>query len=189
MATASTLSISLNGKPRTVALPDNAEPLLYVLHNRLGQLGPKFGCGVSQCGSCTVLVNGIERRACVLPAAAVPAGAEVTTLDGLTPPTGTRGTVLHPMQQAFIDEQAAQCAFCSNGLIIGSVGWLKRRFAAGNRAVPTDSEIKLFLAGKDTSPTGSTPPGSTTPNVYICRCGAHNRIVRAVQRGAQEMAK
>jgi nicotinate dehydrogenase subunit A len=189
MPTASTLNISLNGVPKSVALPDNTEPLLQVLHNRLNQLGPKFGCGVSQCGACTVLVNGIERRACVLPSSAVPSGAAVTTLDGLAPPTGSRTSALHPMQQAFVDEQAAQCAFCSNGFIMGSVAWLNRRFAAGNKATPTDNEVKLFLAGKDFSATGSIPPGSTAPNVYICRCGAHTRIIKAIQRGAQEMAK
>jgi nicotinate dehydrogenase subunit A len=177
MPTATTLTIMLNGRRRSAVVADNAEPLLYTLHNRLGQQGPKFGCGVSQCGACTVLVNGAEIRSCVVPVSAIATGATVTTMDGLTSDT-ERLKQTHPLPQAFIAEQAGQCAFCMNGMVMGALAWMNRRIAAGNRAVPTDSEVKLFLSGKGDS-----------ANVYLCRCGAHGRIVRAIQRAAVEMTK
>jgi aerobic-type carbon monoxide dehydrogenase small subunit (CoxS/CutS family) len=96
----------------------------------------------------------------------------VSTLDGLG-----SAQKLHPLQKAFIDQQAAQCAFCSSGIIMGALGWLQGRYAVGNRAVPTDDEVKDFLSGND---------GSST-FVYLCRCGAHLRIVRAIQQAAKEM--
>src|ERR1700759_3397541 len=109
MATSLSLSLSINGQLRTVSVADDTEPLLYVLRNQLGQRGPKFGCGVAQCGSCTVLVNGTITRSCVTPVSGLASGAEVTTLDGL-------GSLAqpHPLQQSFIDQQAAQCAGCMN---------------------------------------------------------------------------
>jgi nicotinate dehydrogenase subunit A len=181
-----TLNISLNGQPRSVSVADSAEPLLYALRNRLDQVGPKFGCGVSQCGSCTVLVNGAEIRSCVVPVVAIAQGAEVSTLDGLAPGaartqglrsgTPAAAAVLHPMQRAFVAEQAGQCSFCMNGMIMGSIAWMNRRLAAGNHAVPSESEIRQFLSGKGDS-----------VNVYLCRCGAHGRIVRAIQVAAGEM--
>jgi aerobic-type carbon monoxide dehydrogenase small subunit (CoxS/CutS family) len=120
-----------------------------------------------------VLVNGAIVRSCVVQLQNVADGAQVTTLDGL----GTAAAP-HPLQRAFIQEQAGQCAFCINGMIVGALGWLQGRFAAGNRAVPSEDEIKQFLSGK--------LPGSTF--VYLCRCGTHLRIVRAIQRAAKEMA-
>jgi nicotinate dehydrogenase subunit A len=173
MPTSRTMNLVVNGQAQTVSVPDNTEPLLFVLRNQLGQQGPKFGCGVAQCGACTVLVNGAIVRSCVVQLQNVADGAQVTTLDGL----GTAAAP-HPLQRAFIQEQAGQCAFCINGMIVGALGWLQGRFAAGNRAVPSEDEIKQFLSGK--------LPGSTF--VYLCRCGTHLRIVRAIQRAAKEMA-
>lgn len=180
-----TLNIVLNGKPVTTTVADGSSPLLYVLRNVLDQVGPKFGCGLAQCGACTVLVNGATTRSCVAPASSVAAGARVTTLDGLaalgphvaTARSGFDGP-LHPLQAAFIAEQAAQCGFCMNGLVMGALSWLQRRFAAGNRAVPGSDEIRQFLSGKSADST----------QVYLCRCGTHLRVIRAIQRGAAAMA-
>ena len=169
------LNLSVNGQARSVSVPDDTEPLLFVLRNQLGQLGPKFGCGIAQCGACTVLVNGTITRSCTTMVRAVADGAQVATLDGL----GTAAEP-HPLQRAFIDQQAGQCAFCLNGMIMGALGWLQGRFAAGNRAVPSDDEVKQFLSGK----LGTTAPLSF---VYLCRCGAHLRIIRAIQQAAKEM--
>jgi len=166
------VNLSINGQLRTASVADDTEPLLYVLRNHLGQYGPKFGCGVAQCGACTVLVNGTITRSCVIQIRNVASGAEVTTLDGL----GSADQP-HPLQQAFIDEQAAQCAYCMNGMIVGALGWLRARFSAGNHSVPTDDEVKNFLTGI----------GQTPAFVYLCRCGSHLRVVRAIQKAAQEM--
>jgi aerobic-type carbon monoxide dehydrogenase small subunit (CoxS/CutS family) len=174
-----TLHIVLNGAPKSAPVPDASEPLLYVLRNQLDQIGPKFACGISQCGACTVLVNGNAVRSCVLPCSAVASGADVTTLDGLGKNIDKPNEKLHPLQSAFIAEQAAQCGFCMNGMVLGAKAWLDNRIASGNRAVPTDEETRQFLSGKS--------PGA--PFVYICRCGAHNRIIRAIQRAAQEMTQ
>ena len=173
MATPLSLNLSINGTLRTVSVADDTEPLLYVLRNQLGQRGPKFGCGVAQCGSCTVLVNGTITRSCVTPISGLASGAEVTTLDGL-------GSLAqpHPLQQSFIDQQAAQCAGCMNGMIMGALGWLQARFSSGNRTVPTDDEVKNFLSGVGQSPAF----------VYLCRCGAHLRIIRGIQQAAQELS-
>jgi nicotinate dehydrogenase subunit A len=179
--TATTLNIVLNGTAVTAAVADATEPLLFVLRNQLDQLGPKFGCGIAQCGACTVLVNGNVVRSCVTQVATIAAGSEVSTLDGLSklPPRrpGPNG-VLHPLQSAFIGEQAAQCGFCMNGLIMGSLAWLNKRFASGNRGVPSDDEIKQYLSGKS----------ADSALNYLCRCGAHLRVIRAVQKAAEEMA-
>ncbi len=174
-----TLNIVLNGTPRAVPVPDSTEPLLFVLRNQLDQQGPKFGCGIAQCGSCTVLVDGLPVRSCVTPCSAIAPGAAVGTLDGLARQNGKSAPKLHPLQTAFIEEQAAQCGFCMNGIVMGAMAWLDKRIAAGNKAVPGDDEIKLFLSGK--------AAGSAA--VYLCRCGAHNRVVRAIQRAAKEMAQ
>jgi len=99
--------------------------------------------------------------------------SEITTLDGLG-----GGANPHPLQQSFIDQQAAQCAYCMNGMIMGAYGWLTARFAAGNRVVPTDDEVKNFLSG-----VGQTPAFN-----YICRCGSHLRVIRAIQQAAGEMS-
>jgi nicotinate dehydrogenase subunit A len=150
------IALTVNGARHTVdAEPDT--PLLYVLSDELGLRGPKFGCGLGQCGSCTAIVNGRAVRSCITPVSSVGA-AEVTTLEGL-------GTIErpHPIQQAFIDEQAAQCGYCIPGMIMRAQALLQRNPNA------TDTEIRKHLQ----------------PN--LCRCGTHMRIMRAVKRAAQAM--
>jgi len=136
----------------------SAKTLLYVLRNDLELNGPKFGCGLAQCGACTVLIDGKSVRSCSVPVSAAAKGA-ITTLEGL-------GTIekLHPLQRAFIEEQACQCGYCSNGMIMAA----KALLASNPR--PSEVEIKRALNG------------------HLCRCASHNRIVRAVQRAAKEMA-
>jgi nicotinate dehydrogenase subunit A len=151
------IALNVNGKAQTVeAEPDT--PLLYVLRDNLEMHGPKFGCGLGQCGACTVMLDGVAARSCVIPLSKVGARA-VTTLEGL----GTSAKP-HPVQQAFIDEQAAQCGYCINGMVMTSAAFL-----AKNKN-PSDAEIKRALAGN------------------LCRCGTHVRIVRAVKRAAKSMA-
>jgi len=174
MATPLTRTLNLNGRTRTVSVEDDGEQLLYVLRDRMNQVGPKFGCGVSQCGACTVLVDGEIRRSCVTPLRTVPDGATVTTLEGL----GTQKQP-HPMQAAFIDEQAGQCSYCVNGILMGAYGWLQQRKAAGNTAVPSEQEIAAFLSGE--------APGFTRN--YLCRCGAHTRMLRAIRTAAEEVLR
>lgn len=145
--------LKVNGTTRRVDVePDT--PLLYVLRDELELHGPKFGCGLAQCGACTVHVNGEAARSCVLPISAVKDSA-VTTLEGL----GSSQRP-HPLQQAFIDEQAVQCGYCINGMIMTSAALL-----AKNKQ-PTEAEIKDALAGN------------------LCRCGTQQRIVAAVRRAA-----
>jgi nicotinate dehydrogenase subunit A len=151
-----TVTLRVNGERRTVAVePDT--PLLYVLRNDLELNGPKFGCGLSQCGACSVLLDGKEVRSCVTPVSAATKGA-ITTIEGL-------GTLekLHPLQRAFIDEQACQCGFCGNGMVMAAKALLDRNPS------PTNGEVRQALDG------------------HLCRCASHNRIVRAVQRAAKEM--
>lgn len=149
------IQFRVNGSARTLDIePDT--PLLYILRNDLELNGPRFGCGLAQCGACTVLVEGKAVRSCVTPASAA-AGKPITTLEGL----GTRDK-LHPLQKAFIEEQAAQCGFCTNGMIMTAKTLLDRN------PKPTEAQIKKALAAN------------------LCRCGTHNRIVRAVLRAAQE---
>jgi aerobic-type carbon monoxide dehydrogenase small subunit (CoxS/CutS family) len=167
-----TRTLVVNGQSRTVTVPDDGEELLYVLRNQLSQRGPKFGCGVSQCGSCSVLIDGEVRRSCVTPLRSVSEGAAVTTLDGL----GTDGSP-HPLQRAFIDEQAAQCAYCVNGIILGTASWLQQRKDSGDTSVPSHEEIAAFLSGE-------TP---VSDDNYICRCGAHLRMIRAIRKAAEEV--
>ena len=148
------VTLKVNGKRRSVpAEPDT--PLLYVLRNDFALNAAKFGCGLAQCGACTVLLDGRAVRSCVTPVGSVGAG-EVTTLEGL----GTGGR-LHPLQQAFIDEQAAQCGYCANGMIMSAKELLDRN------PRPSEAEVREALAGN------------------LCRCGTHNRIVKAVLRAAQ----
>jgi nicotinate dehydrogenase subunit A len=144
----------VNGRDARLAVDDPDVPLLYVLRNDLGLHGPRFGCGLGQCGSCTVLVDGRAVRSCGVPVSAV-AGRRVVTLEGLGTPQRR-----HPLQQAFIAEQAAQCGYCINGMIMQSAAFL-----AANKA-PSEDEIKAALADN------------------LCRCGAHPRILRAVKRAA-----
>jgi nicotinate dehydrogenase subunit A len=148
--------LQVNGVTRKVTVePDT--PLLYVLRNDLELNGPKFGCGLAQCGACTVLVEGKPVRSCVTPVSAAAKG-RITTVEGL-------GTVerLHPLQRAFIEEQACQCGFCGSGMVMSAKALLDRN------PRPTDRDIKQALNG------------------HLCRCASHNRIVRAVRRAAQEL--
>jgi nicotinate dehydrogenase subunit A len=149
---ASSMLIQVNGKPHTVAASADT-PLLTVLRNELALGGPKFGCGLGQCGACTVHVSGVAVRACVLPVSAVK--GPVTTLEGLG-----SAKAPHPVQAAFIAEQAAQCGYCTNGMVMSAAALLHQK------AKPTELEIRAALDGN------------------LCRCSAHMRIVRAVQRAA-----
>ena len=119
-----------------------------------------------------MLIEGKITRSCVTAIKTVAEGANVTTLDGLG-----SAEKPHPLQHAFIEQQAGQCAYCGNAMIMGALGFLQGRIAAGNRAVPSEDEIKQFLSGES----------STPPFVYLCRCGSHLRIVRAIQQAAKEM--
>jgi aerobic-type carbon monoxide dehydrogenase small subunit (CoxS/CutS family) len=163
-----TLTIKVNERTSTVtAAPDT--PLLYVLSNDLLLQGPRFGCGLAQCGSCSVLVDGVETRSCVTPVARV-VGKSVTTLEGLpayyarqkhlaSPPA------LHPLQQAVIDEQAAHCGYCYNGMIVKGAELLS------NIPRPTEPQIRSAMNG------------------HLCRCGTYPRMMKAIQRASETMAK
>jgi nicotinate dehydrogenase subunit A len=146
--------LSVNGKTVSVAYNDLDTPLLYVLRDDLGLHGPRFGCGLGQCGACTVHIDGDAVRSCVTPLSTV-LNSKIVTLEGL----GTEGHP-HAVQQAFIDEQAVQCGYCINGMIMQSAAFLQRN------PKPTEQEIKLELANN------------------LCRCGTHLRILRAVKRAA-----
>jgi nicotinate dehydrogenase subunit A len=148
-----TRSLNVNGRTVSVTVDDPDTPLLYVLRNELGLHGPRFGCGLGQCGACTVHVDGAAVRSCVTPLSSVT--AQIVTLEGL----GTDAAP-HPVQQAFIDEQAVQCGYCINGMIMQSAAFLARN------PKPSEQEIKAELANN------------------LCRCGTHLRIVRAVMRAA-----
>ena len=152
------ISLTVNGKTVAIDADDAQMPLLYALRDNLGLHGPRFGCGLGQCGACTVHLDGKAVRSCVMPVAAV-AGKKVVTLEGLV----TRGK-LHPLQQAFIDEQAVQCGYCIDGMIMQAAALLQT-----NRK-PTEQEIKAALAEN------------------LCRCGTHLRIVRAVKRASETTA-
>jgi nicotinate dehydrogenase subunit A len=149
--------LHVNGQSRE-ATAEATTPLLYVLRNDLELNGPKFGCGLGQCGACMVLVDGVAMRSCQMPVSAVE-NKPVITLEGL----GSRDS-LHPLQKAFIDEQAMQCGYCINGMIMSAKALLDRNPEAN------EAEIKRALDGN------------------LCRCGSHNRIVRAIERAAREMA-
>jgi nicotinate dehydrogenase subunit A len=152
------ISLRVNGVQHSVpAEPDT--PLLYVLRNDLELNGAKFGCGLAQCGACTVLVDGRPVRSCITPIDSIGAG-EITTIEGL-------GTVEspHPLQRAFMDEQAAQCGYCINGMIMAAKDLLDRN------PRPTEQDVREGLAAN------------------LCRCGTHGRIIRAVLRAAQAMGK
>lgn len=148
--------LRVNGEDVAVEVGDPDTPLLYILRNDVGLRGPRFGCGLGQCGACTVHVNGEAVRSCQLPLSAVDPADEIVTLEGL----GTRDDP-HPLQEAFIEEQAVQCGYCINGMIMESAAFLRRN------ENPTDDEIKAALANN------------------LCRCSVHLRIVRAVRRAAQ----
>jgi aerobic-type carbon monoxide dehydrogenase small subunit (CoxS/CutS family) len=175
MATPLTLSIYVNNQPTTVSVEDGTEPLLYVLRNQVGMQGVKFGCGVAQCGCCTVIINGVTKRSCITPLDTVASGSQVTTLEGLGQPNSPNG--LLGIQKAFFENQAGQCAYCIAGIMMGSYNWLLGRLSAGNQAVPTNDEVTNFLSGI----------GQKPPFVYLCRCGSHMRIISAIQQASQEM--
>lgn len=158
--------LTINGQRRTAAsAPDT--PLLYVLTDELALQGPRFGCGLGQCGSCSVLINGVEARSCQTPLSAA-AGKTVTTLEGLpawyaaqkklaAPPA------LHPVQQALIDEQALQCGYCFNGMIIKASELLAKT------PQPTEQQIRTAMNG------------------HLCRCGTYPRVIKAIRRAADAM--
>ena len=151
-------TIQVNGRKQEVAAEPET-PLLYVLRNDLKLKGARFGCGLGQCGACTVLVDGKPVQSCDFPLSAA-AGKAVTTIEGIA----ANGKP-HPLQQAFIDEQAAQCGYCITGIIMAAKALLDV-----NRN-PSDADIRTALKGN------------------LCRCGTHHRILRAVRRAAKELSK
>jgi len=175
MPTPSTLTLYVNNQLTTVTVADGTEPLLYVLRNQVGTKGVKFGCGVAQCGACTVIINGVTKRSCITPLNTVASEAQVATIEGLGQPNNPNG--LQGIQKAFVDNQAGQCAYCAAGIVMGSYNWLQGRRSAGNTTMPSDDEVTDFLSGI----------GQTPPFVYLCRCGTHMRIIQAIQQASQEM--
>jgi nicotinate dehydrogenase subunit A len=155
---ATQITLNVNGKAQTVTVDDPQMPLLYALRNDLGLHGPRYGCGLGQCGACTVHIDGKAVRSCQMPIAKT-AGKQILTLEGL----GAAGRP-HPLQQAFIEEQAVQCGYCINGMIMQAKSLLD------STKHPTEEQIKQALAHN------------------LCRCGTHVRIVRAVKRAAAELA-
>jgi len=153
-AAMATLELKVNGSTAKVEVRDPDEPLLYVLRNRLGLTGAKFGCGLGQCGACTVIVDGEAVRSCTLPVAKV-AGHNVVTVEGLGTPDKP-----HPLQAAFIAEQAAQCGYCTAGIVMTATALLAKKPGA------TAEEARAALAGN------------------LCRCGSHQRVLRAIERAA-----
>jgi len=151
------IELEVNGRRHLLQVSADA-PLLTVLRNDLGLNGPKYGCGLGQCGACTVLLDGKAARACVIPVAGV-AGRSVVTLEGL----GSR-EAMHPVQQAFVDAQAAQCGYCLNGMIVSTVALLARL------PRPTDAQVRDALSHN------------------LCRCGTHVEILEAVRLAAERMA-
>jgi nicotinate dehydrogenase subunit A len=152
---AESVSLTVNGAARSVRV-DPATPLLYVLRNDFELNAPKYGCGLGQCGACTVLVDGKPTRSCVTPVASV-IGKPITTLEGIGTPERP-----HALQKAFLAEQAAQCGYCANGMILTAKALLDRT------PQPSEAQIKKALAAN------------------FCRCGTHSRIIRAIARAAKE---
>ena len=148
------INLKVNGKSHDVPA-DSDTPLLYVLRNDLSLAGAKFGCGLAQCGACTVLIDGKAARSCVTAIGSI-GNSEITTIEGL-------GTIEkpHPLQKAFIDEQAAQCGYCINGMI------MKAKELLDQKPQPNETDVREALAG------------------HLCRCGTHNRIVAAIVRAGQ----
>jgi nicotinate dehydrogenase subunit A len=152
------ITFKVNGTNHSLDI-DPTTPLLYALSDDLQLRGPKFGCGLGQCGSCTAIVNGAAVRSCITPVSAI-AGKEILTLEGLGTPEKP-----HPIQKAFIDEQAAQCGFCLNGVILTAKAFLDKNPTA------TETDIQQALSG------------------VLCRCFTHVRMHAAIQRYAREVAK
>ena len=153
-----TIALTVNGRSHTLEL-EPSTPLLYVLSDDLELRGPKFGCGLGQCGSCTVIANGRAVRSCMTPVGTM-GGADITTLDGLGTPEQP-----HPLQQAFIDEQAAQCGFCLSGVILTAKAFLDQNPRA------TEPQIRAALSG------------------VLCRCFTHTRMLRAINKYAQQQGR
>jgi aerobic-type carbon monoxide dehydrogenase small subunit (CoxS/CutS family) len=160
------LQIKVNERPWTVtSSPDT--PLLYVLTNEMLLQGPRFGCGLGQCGSCSVLLNGVDIRSCIMPAAR---DKSVTTLEGLAALYGkqkqlAKAPALHPVQQALIDEQAVQCGYCYNGMIIKASELLSKN------SQPTEAQIRTAMNG------------------HLCRCGTYPRLMKAIQRASRMVSE
>src|SRR5437762_3982332 len=152
----SNVTLKVNGKTHTVDV-DSATPLLYVLRNDIGARGPRFGCGLGQCGSCTVIVNGVATRSCITPVSSVK--SEVTTLEGIS-----KDGKLHPVQQAWIDEQVPQCGFCQNGQIMTAKALLDKN------PHPTDAQIREAMNGT------------------LCRCMSYFRVQSAIKRAGKAIA-
>jgi nicotinate dehydrogenase subunit A len=150
------VAFTLNGASVAVDIPDNAT-LLHALRGPLGLSGPRFGCGTEQCGSCMVLLDGKPSYACTLPATAI-AGRQVTTVEGLGTPESP-----HPLQSAFLAEQAGQCGYCLSGILISASALL------ASNPDPDEAAIRRAL------------------DPHLCRCGSHNRIIRAVRRAARQL--
>jgi aerobic-type carbon monoxide dehydrogenase small subunit (CoxS/CutS family) len=170
------VTLNVNGVRREMQVTDDV-PLLYVLRNDLQLIGPQFGCGLAQCGACAVLVDGKEVRSCVTPAASV-TGQEITTLEGLPARWAKQKglsleeakNTLHPVQQAWIEEQTPQCGFCQNGMMIKATELLE------SNPHPTVGQIKDAFTNSGPSPN-------------LCRCGTYLAIIEAVQHAATIMAK
>ena len=168
-------TVTVNGVRREIQAPTDT-PLLYVLRNDLELTGPQFGCGLAQCGACSVLLNGKEVRSCIMTLGSA-AGKEVTTLEGLPArwakqkglPDEEEAKTLHPVQEAWIEEQTPLCGFCQNGMMIKATELLERVSS------PTVTEIK------DAFTSGVSP--------HLCRCGSYTAIIQAVQRAGAAMAK
>ena len=151
----SSVPLNVNGRATAVEVDDPDMPLLYALRNNLGLHGPRFGCGLGQCGTCTVHINGEAARSCVTPLSSLSPDQKIVTLEGLGSPENP-----HRVQKAFMDEQAVQCGYCINGMIMQAAALLART------SRPTEEQIRDELANN------------------ICRCGTHARILRAVKRAA-----
>jgi isoquinoline 1-oxidoreductase alpha subunit len=169
------VTITVNGQKREVQSPADT-PLLYVLRNELDVMSPQFGCGLAQCGACSVLVDGKEVRSCVTPVSSA-TGKEVTTIEGLparwAKQKGLSGTdagkTLHPVQQAWIEEQTPLCGYCQSGMMIKATELLEKT------AKPSDAEIKAAFT-------------TSGPSAHLCRCGSYYAIVEAVRHASSIMA-
>jgi nicotinate dehydrogenase subunit A len=148
------VTLRVNGRERALDVDDPAMPLLYALRDQMELHGPKFGCGLGQCGACTVIVDGVAVRSCQTQVSAM-AGKDIQTLEGLGSPEAP-----NKVQAAFIEEQAAQCGYCTNGMIMTATALLARN------PKPSEAEVRTALAGN------------------LCRCGSHVRVLRAVMRAA-----
>jgi isoquinoline 1-oxidoreductase subunit alpha len=173
-AMASPLTLTVNGTTQEVSVAAET-PLLYVLRNDLKLTGPRLGCGMAQCGACAVLVDGHEMRSCITPVSAV-VGKQITTIEGLPAVWATQkglgageaGRTLHPVQQAWIDEQVPQCGYCQSGMMIAAVDLLAKN------PNPSVAQIKDAFT-------------NTPPSPHLCRCGTYSAIIDAVQRAAKAM--